>query len=151
MKKHYVQSQSTTTVDPDTGQIIITDVQKTHVVTLQEEDRFFMIYLSMLQSFYQIKYVKDVMLLVKLAELCDYNTGKVDLSTQLRAQICEELGIKPSNLSTTFKRLVESKLLVGEKGSYTVNASLFWKGDNKTRKQVLKDKGLEFNIKFQME
>lgn len=151
MKKTFIHSQSTQTVDPDTGQIIITDTQKTQVVTLQDEDKFFMVYLSMLQSFYQIKYVKDVMLLVKLAELSDYNTGHVELSAKLRLQICEELGIKPSNLSSTFRRLVDSGLLLGEKGSYTLNAGLFWKGDSKTRKQILKDKGLELNIKFVIE
>jgi hypothetical protein len=151
MKKRFLNSQTTTTVDPDTGQIVMTDIQKTHLVTLQDEDKFFMVYLTMLQSFYQIKYVKDVMLLVKFAELADYNTGSIDLSTKLRVQICEELEIKPSNFSTSIKRMVNLGLLIGEKGSYTLNAGLFWKGDAKTRKQVMKDRGLEFTIKLKME
>lgn len=151
MKKTFIQSQSTTTVNPDTGEMIITDVQKTHVVTLQDKDKFFMVYLGMLQSFYQIKYVKDVMLLVKFAELADYNTGQMDLSTKLRLEICQELDIKASNLSATIKRLVDLKLLLGEKGSYTLNAGLFWKGDAKTREKVMKERGLELTIKFQME
>ena len=148
MKKTFIESRSIQTVDPTSGEVIITDTHKIHKVILEDEDRFFMVYFNMLKTFYQIKYIKDVLLLVKLAELANYNTGEVLIPTSTRQQLCEELEVSKPYISTAFKRLCDLGLLEGDKGRYKLNEAAFWKGDAKTRKQALKDKGLEFKIKF---
>jgi hypothetical protein len=130
---------------------IVTEVKKTHLVTLSDADKFFMVYLSMLRSFYEIKYVKDVFILVKMAEMAEYNTGNVKVTMEDRADICKEINIKQSNLSASLTRLISMNLLTGGKGKYTINAGLFWKGDSKERKKLLISRGLDFNITFKIE
>lgn len=144
-----LHTKQTTSTDED-GNLVIQDVEKTYVVKLAENDKFFMVYYNMLKSFYKIKYVKDVMLLVKLAELADYNTGEVTIATKTREDICSELEITKSNLSPIFKRLIELGLLSGEKGVYKINEAVFWKGEASIRKSILKEKGIQFVLQFTM-
>lgn len=150
MKRRFVKSETTQRVDPQTGEIIQVDVKKVHEIKLEEKDRFVMIYYEMLKTFYQIKYIKDVFLLIKLVEMANYNTGEVSISTAKREKLCEELQVKNPNLSSMFKRLTELELIEGSRGEYKINEAAFWKGDNKTRLEMLKDKGIEFTIKFKL-
>ena len=151
MAKGKVKTEETMTEITDIhGNKTKVESKKVFIVPVDEADRFFMVYISMLQSFYEIKYVKDVKLLVKLAELANYNTGHVEISSKLRKYICGELGFNQSNLSATLKRLVVLGLLQGDGGSYQLNAGLFWKGDAETRKQIMREMGIDLTIKFTM-
>lgn len=147
MAERIVNTRTLETVTPD-GELISLDVSKTYIIKLDESDRFFMVYYNMLKSFYQIKYLKDVMLLIKLVELADYNTGVVTIATKTRESICKELGVNKSNLSSMFRRLRDLELIYGEKGVYTINEGVFWKGEATIRKNILKEKGIEFILKF---
>jgi hypothetical protein len=152
MAKKFIESVTTTTRNEGSNQQpTITETKKVHLITLTDADKFFMVYLSMLRSFYEIKYVKDVFILVKMAEMAEYNTGNVKLTMDDRADICKTINIKSSNLSASLTRLISMNLLAGGKGKYTINAGLFWKGDSKERKRLLLSKGLDFNIKFKIE
>lgn len=148
MKKSIVRTDIETTVTPE-GEVVSTDVRKTYIVKLDDTDRFFMVYFNMLQSFYEIKYLKDMKLLIKLIESAEYNTGKVSVTTQRRLDLCTELDVTSTNLSAGFKRLLDLNLISGTKGDYLINESAFWKGEANIRKGILKDKGLDILIKFQ--
>jgi hypothetical protein len=143
-----MKSEHKEVYNTETGAMEFLDTKKLYSVTFDDSDRFFQVYVGMLQSFYEIKYIKDCFLLVKFAELANYNTGHIELSTKLRGVICEDLSINPSNLSTSIKRLIDAGLLFGDKGSYTINAGLFWKGDAKKRKELLEKDGVELTIQF---
>lgn len=147
MAERIVNTNSIQTVNPD-GELVSLDVSKTYVIKLDESDKFFMVYYNMLKSFYQIKYLKDVMLLIKLVELADYNTGIVTIATKTRQSISNELNVNKSNLSVMFKRLVDLELIRGEKGVYTINEGVFWKGEASLRKAIMKERGIEFILKF---
>jgi len=120
MKKQVVLSHTKQIMTPD-GELIEQDVSKTYTIKLDENDRFFMVYYNMLKSFYQIKYVKDVMLLVKLVELADHNTGIVTIAAKTREELCRDLQVSKFNLSPMFKRLLDLELISGDKGVYTIN------------------------------
>jgi len=149
MSKHLVQSTETQYVDESTGQLIITTTEKVHTIKVTE-DSFFMTYITLLQPFYQLEHLADVKLIVKFCELAEFNTGKVSISTGKRKEICEELGISTSNFSKYTKRLKDKGLITGDKGEFEVSASVFWKGDRKTRAALLKDKGITMTINFTM-
>lgn len=148
--KFTVQSTTTESVDQETGEVKIVEVQKLQTIKVDSEDKFFAIYYNMLKTFYQIKYIKDVLLLIKLTQLANYNTGEVELSAKKRDELCTELDLRKPHLSTALKRLTELELISGERGSYVINPAIFWKGDAKTRKQILINKGIEFTVKFKM-
>ena len=147
MNKKVVFSKTTVHQDAN-GKTVLSDESKTFTIKLDDSDKFFMVYYNMMKSFYQIKYVKDVMLLIKLVELADYNTGVITLATKTRESLCKDLDVAKSNLSSMFKRLVELQLIFGEKGVYTINECVFWKGDAVIRRDLLKTRGLEFILKF---
>ena len=146
-KKHFIESTTTTVIDKE-GNEVITDEKKLHSVVLDDTDKFYMVYFNMLRTFYQIKYLKDVMLLFKLCEMANFNTGVVSLSANDRNDLCLFLNVLNSNLSTGLRRLRSLGLIFGEKGRYTINESVFWKGDKEMRKQLLKDRGIDFVIRF---
>jgi predicted transcriptional regulator len=147
MKKKLVNSKTVQRTTPE-GILVDQEISKTYVIKLDDTDKFFMIYYNMLRGFYQIKYLKDVMLLIRLVEMADYNTGTVTIAAKTREDLCKELEVTRSNLSPMFKRLVDLELIFGEKGVYTINEGVFWKGDASIRRDILKERGLEFILKF---
>ena len=149
-KKAFVESVTQERIDRETGEIIRCDIKKTHIVRLDPEDKFVQIYYEMLRTFYSIKYVSDLKLIIELASMANYNTGEIDLSTKKREVLCDRLGIKKTHLSTSLKRLKELNLIRGEKGSYIIEEAVFWKGDKETRKELMKEKDFEFVIQFKL-
>jgi len=148
MAKHLVQSTETQHVDEETGQLIVTTIEKVHTIKVNEEG-FFMTYISMLRPFYQLEHLADVKLIVKLCELAEFNTGKVSISTAKRKELCDELNISTSNFSKYIKRLKDKELISGGQGEWTVSPALFWKGDRKTRAALLKNNTLTLTIKLE--
>lgn len=148
MKRKFLESTSITVRDPKTGLDVKTDAVKVHVVTMEDFDRFYMVYFNMLKTFYEIKYLKDVMLLFKLCEMANFNTGKISLGADDRVSLCAFINVKNSHLSSGLRRLTELGLIFGKKGSYVINEGAFWRGDNVVRGLMLKDKGLDFIIRF---
>lgn len=89
---------------------------------------------------YNIKSVSTIHVLYKLLEVSEFNTNAVNVTTKVRADICEFLGISNVTFSKCIKQLVEAKILSGEKGTYIIDESVFWKGDYKTRQKLLASK-----------
>lgn len=149
-RKHFISSVSSTSKDAH-GNVITNDEKKIHSITLSDTDYFYMVYLRMFKTFYEIKYLKDVMLLFKLCDMAQFNSGHVSLSSKDRNDLCVFLNIQNSNLSASLKRLTVLGLLDGEKGSYVINEAVFWRGDNSTRTKILREKGLDFIVRFKLD
>lgn len=150
MSKHIVQTTETQHMDADTGELIITTTEKIHTLKVTE-DNFYMTYISLLQPVYQLEHVADMKLITKFCELAEFNTGKVSISTGKRREICEELSLNSSNFSKYIKRLKDKGLISGDKGEYTINPDIFWKGDRKTRAALLKEGKMSMTFKFEQE
>jgi len=148
-KRHFISSHTVRSIDKN-GNETFFDENKLHSVELDKSDSFYLIYFRMLKTFYEIKYVKDIHLLFKLCELADYNSGIVRLSPEDRTDLCIFLNVQSTNLSTGLKRLKNLGLIIGEKSKYTINESVFWKGDKETRNKVLKERGIDFTIRFKL-
>lgn len=149
-KKVFIKSESTSFVDQESGEVVLLETKKLHKIQTKSEDRFFQVYYETLASFYDLRYTDDLKLLIKLAQLAEWNTGKVLLPSSIREEICTELMIHTTNLSKSLKRLKEKDLIQGERGVFVINPSVFWKGDKDVREKQLKEDGLYFTIKFSL-
>lgn len=147
-KKVFLESTTQEYVDSTTGEVKLVETKKLHKITTKSEDRFFQVYYETLASVYQLKYADDLKLLIKLAELAEWNTGRVLLPPTIREEVCKSLEIHTTNLSKSLKRLKEKDLIQGERGDFVINPSVFWKGEKSVREQALKEGGLYFTIKF---
>jgi Firmicute plasmid replication protein (RepL). len=150
MAKFTTQSQTTETVDYETGEVRLIETTKQFNVKIETEE-FFMTYTKFISSLYGLTKLSDLKLLVKFCEVAEYNTGVVQLTTASRIEICKELNIGLTNISKNIKSLIKKGLITGSFGNYTINPHVFWKGDRKTRAQVLKTDGLALLIKLQGE
>ncbi len=75
-------------------------------------------------------------------------TQDVSLSAFTRKQICEELQISNNQITNSIRKLKELNLITGDKGTFTLNPEIFWKGDAQTRKQVLEGKSLKISYEL---
>jgi predicted transcriptional regulator len=83
--------------------------------------------------------------------MAEYNTGKVNITSQERKVLIKILEIDNSALSKSIKRLLGKGLITGSGGTYYINPVIFWKGDTKTRAELLSAKKLSININFEKE
>lgn len=137
----------TDVLDTTTGELVRTTTQKTYSIAV-EQDAFFMTYIKYMSVFYKLKYADDMKVLAKFCQICSFDTGTVVLSSLERKSIEEELKMLPTNFSRSLKRLREIELISGEKGTFTINPELYWKGSNKTRNELLKSKSLKLEMEF---
>lgn len=144
-----------TRLDHETGELIETTVKKTFVVK-NESEPFFQVYLNYISWIYGIKSAAPFQLLCKFMEHAAFNKNRIDLSTKTRQELYDELGFSKSTFTKALNTLLELGVLYGERGSYTVNEQLLWKGDKREREALLKAKvkatfEIEPNDEFKIE
>lgn len=149
--KHFLESTTISRVDKETGEITETEVKKLVKINMGKQEEFYMTYCQYLAPLYQLTYADDIKLIVKLCELGQYDTGKVQLSSARRGEITETLGLHNSNISKSLKRLVQKQLISGEKGEYQLNPVIFWKGDRAVRKEILRRGGIDVMFNFKID
>jgi DNA-binding transcriptional MocR family regulator len=76
----------------------------------------------------------------------EFNTGKVLLPAGMRKECCDDLNISTNTLTNYLKRLKDHKLISGSDGIYLINPEIFWKGDTKTRAQLMQDETLRITF-----
>lgn len=87
---------------------------------------------------YDIKSVSTIHVLYKLLELANFNENKVNITTSIRKDICNSLKISNVTFSKCIKQLTDLHVLTGTKGTYIIDEGCFWKGDYRTRQQLMK-------------
>lgn len=75
-----------------------------------------------------------------------YNTNKVLIPPAIRVQISKDLDMSTGSITNNLKALKDLNLISGEKGVFTINPQIFWKGDEKARKAFMCEQ--EIKIKF---
>ena len=81
--------------------------------------------------------------------MCDHatiNTNKVLIPPAIRVQISNDLEMSTGSITNNLKALKDLNLISGEKGVFTINPQIFWKGDEKARKAFMCEQ--EIKIKF---
>lgn len=76
----------------------------------------------------------------------EFNSGRVLMPTEIRDQISKELDMSANGITNNLKSLKDLNLISGERGVFTINPQVFWKGDEKARKAFMNEQ--EIKIKF---
>lgn len=132
-------------IDKETGEILTIETQKVFT-TKVTDDEFYMTFLKFIAPLYELTSNKVIGLLSWMLSRAEFNTGVVTLTTADRRKITEELGIANNTISNYLKALKDKKLISGEKGRFTINPQIFWKGELAARKQLLKDKNIKITF-----
>lgn len=136
MGKFKVTETTQTRLD-EYGAIVTETTSKSWVIK-KDTEPFFLTYLNSISWIYGLNSITTIKVLYKLLERSNFNSNKVDISTKLRKNICEQLDITPPTLSKSIKQLLDLKVLYEDDDAYRIDEKLFWKGDYKTREQLLK-------------
>lgn len=145
MAKNFNQVIVKEYVDPETGEILSYESEKTFTQKI-EKDKFYITYIDFIAPFFQLKSAKAKDLLIWMCNNAEFNTGRVLLNPAIRDQIAKELDTTPGSITNHLKALKDLNLISGERGSFTINPKIFWKGDEKARKAFMNEK--EIQIKF---
>lgn len=145
-KRRVKNLYSKTEVDLETGELTTTEIEKHYSVRINSEN-FYMTFIDCMSGFFKISSITDIKLLAKMCTLAEFNTGKVLIPTSLRKEIEKEFDISAQTLTNSISRLRQLRLIRGEKGSFQINEQVFWKGDMKTRAELIKEhSNLNFKI-----
>lgn len=132
-------------VDTETGEILSYESQKTFTQKV-EKDKFYITYIDFIAPFFKLKSAKAKDLLIWMCNHAEFNTGRVLLNANIRSEISKELDISAGSITNNLKALKDLNLISGEKGTFTINPQIFWKGDEKARKAFMGEQ--EIKIKF---
>jgi hypothetical protein len=142
--KQIVHENSKTVVDTYTGELIEETTSK--VFTIKKEvEPFFLTYSRFMSILYNLNSLATVKILWKFLELAKYNTGEVFITPQIKKNIIESLKISLSVYNKALVNLKDAEIISGERGLYVINPKIHWKGDFKTRENIIRS-GLKITI-----
>ena len=147
MAKYMTKSTVIERVDQETGEVIVTETRKDFRAKVEVQE-FYMVFFEKMASFYGIKNISDMKVMICMCEIAEFNTGIVRMSKVIRQEIVEKTGVSYSNLSKNIKNLVKIGLLIDNGGDYLINPEVFWKGGLKERSEQLKINGITMNLTF---
>lgn len=146
--KGFVSSSTQTIVDENGIERVRTTTKQ--FVYKSEEAPFYNVFIDYVRWMYSINSIVTLKVLLRMLELAEFNTGKVQMTAGARKDIVEAIGIKQPALSRSLKELVESGAVMklydtdratGEqkerRGEYSINPQMFWKGELSKRKELI--------------
>jgi hypothetical protein len=94
---------------------------------------------------YNLTSLSAVKILWKFLELAQYNTGVVLVPSNIKKPLISELNISESIYNKSLVILKTADIISGDRGQYIINPKIHWRGDYKTREQLLKS-GLKMTL-----
>lgn len=135
-RKNIYQVETKEVVDLETGEIGTIETVKKQKISFDSEP-FYMVFIDYVAPWYKLSNSTSKNVLAWLCNKAAFNTGQISLSSKDRLDLMNELDIKKTTLSNALKELSDKNLISGNKGSYTINPQIFWKGDLLTRNKIL--------------
>lgn len=145
MPKNFSQITVKEYKDPVTGEILSYESEKLFTQKI-DKDKFYITYIDFIAPFFQLKSAKAKDLLIWMCNNAEFNSGRVLMPAEIRAQITKELDMSANGITNNLKALKDLNLISGEKGVFTINPQIFWKGDEKARKAFMNEQ--EIKVKF---
>lgn len=138
MKKCIINSSERKYYD-ESGNCRVETTSKVITHKIDDEDSFYMTFISYVNWIFEIKSITTIKVLYKLLSYAEFNTGSLDITTGKREQIMEELEISNSAITKAINELVKKDVLrpcvlinrdTGEiiktlKGQYIINPTMF--------------------------
>ena len=145
MAKNFNQVVVKEYVNKDTGETLSYESEKIFTQKI-EKDKFYITYIDFIAPFFKLKSAKAKDLLIWMCNNAEFNSGRVLMPTEIRDQISKELDMSANGITNNLKSLKDLNLISGERGVFTINPQIFWKGDEKARKAFMNEQ--EIKIKF---
>ncbi len=135
-------------VNTETGEVI----QSTKSVSIKvNTDNFYFTFIESIGYLIGISNGTELQILSLLCINAEYNKGTCLLTPQRRKEFCEKLNITANTFGVCLSRLAKKGVIRNNNGDIEINPICFWKGSIDERNKILKDKGLDLNIKFKGE
>ena len=141
-RKNIYDVETKEIVDMSTGEIGTIETVKKQRISFESEP-FYMVFIDYVAPLYKLSNSTSKNVLAWLCNKAAFNTGQISLSSKDRLDLMNELDIKKTTLSNALKELSDKNLISGNKGSYTINPQIFWKGDLLTRNKILDVKEIQ--------
>lgn len=136
-------------IDPTTGEIYSQTVTTTKVYSARvHAEEFYITFINALSRIVGLTRMLDVRVLAILCSKAEFNTGTVQLTPFIREGVCNELNISYNSLANSLSSLKKKDFIQIYKGNCVINPLFFWKGDLKTRDELLRNSGVSFTINF---
>jgi DNA-binding MarR family transcriptional regulator len=134
------------TKDLETGEMY--EEASTKEITYETDiDEFYMVFLSMANTGLSST---EMELLSELCTRAEYELGYCDLSSSVRASICEKLKMTNNHMSVVLNRLTKKGFIFRKKSEVHINPDYFWRGTLKARKQR-REENFKIGIKFEIQ
>lgn len=114
-------------------------------------ENFYITYIDNLSGYLRLTSNADKGVLAYLCTKAEYDTGRAAISAEERVTACKIINISSQQFTNSVSKLKELKLITGKSGFYMINPAIFWKGNSKTRSQLLKDNKLAVEFDFELE
>ena len=147
MSKHIIETTEQVIKDNDGVERVRTT--KKVVVHKMESENFYFVFTNYVQWLYDLKGVVPVKVLHYLMEHCQINTGRVSLTSGMRMELVNDLGISRGAFIAAIKQLNDLGVLtkvyytdkqtgeqIESRGEYMMNPEMVWKGDREKRKEL---------------
>jgi len=138
----------TESVNTETGEVV---EHRKSVKIKVNTDNFYFTFIESISYIIGITNGTELQILSLLCVNAEYNRGICLLTPQRRKDFCEQLGVNSNTFGVALSRLAKKGLIKNDSGNIEINPICFWKGSIDERNKLLKDKGLELNIKFKSE
>lgn len=96
----------------------------------------------------KLKNISDLMFNWMLNNCYRRDLNEIILTAKRRKDLCSALNINNNQITNGLSSLKKKRTIFGEKGTFTVNPEIFWKGDATSRREVLKDKSLKVSFEL---
>lgn len=136
MGRNLVKRNELTEVDNDG--VLRKHTQSMEVVRVDTEP-FFLTYSKQIMALYDmLVFNATTKVFWKLLEFAEWNTGEVIMNINRRNEIMKVCGISKTSYYRALDELITAKLITKNKDVYTIDERMFWKGDRKTRDNLIK-------------
>lgn len=136
MGKNLVKRNELTEVDSDG--VMRKHTQSMEVIKVDTEP-FFLTYSKQIMALYDMPvFNATTKVFWKLLEFAEWNTGEVIMNINRRNEIMKVCGISKTSYYRALDELITANLITKNKDVYTIDERMFWKGDRKTRDNLIK-------------
>jgi hypothetical protein len=142
------QNQIRETVDHTTGETLRSE----RVYTARyKSEPFVSMSLPASELLHSLTSMKDMRVLLALAELAEFNTNAIFLIASRRQQVMARASVSTAQLSVALRRLREAGILSGSKGEAIIHPGVLWKGNSAVRREKLAELARQVKSNFENE
>lgn len=135
MGKNIIKKTTATLIDKDGA---IREFTNSVEAVRTDTEPFFLTYSKQIMALYDMPvFNATTKVFWKLLEFAEWNTGKVFMNINRRNEIMEVCGIGKTSYYRALDDLVAAGLITKNKDVYTIDERMFWKGDRKTRNELM--------------